>query len=41
MIRKSIKKGLSALLVTVSILSLVGCGGQKKLDGHYTVGTPT
>ena len=32
MIRKSIKKGLSALLVTVSILSLVG---------HYTVDTPT
>ena len=41
MIRKSIKKGLSALLVTVSILSLVGCGGQKTLDGHYTVDTPT
>ena len=39
MIRKSIKKGLSALLVTVSILSLVGCGGQKTLDGHYTVDT--
>lgn len=41
MIRKSIKKGLSALLVTVSILSLVGCGGQKTLDEHYTVDTPT
>lgn len=41
MVRKNIKKGLSTLLVTVSLLSLVGCGGQKTLDGHYTVDTPT
>ena len=41
MARKNIKKGLSTLLVTVSLLSLVGCGGQKTLDGHYTVDTPT
>ena len=36
MIRKSIKKGLSALLVTVSILSLVGVGGQKAMDGQFS-----
>ena len=41
MIRKSIKKGLSALLITVSILSLLGCGGQKTLYGRYPVDTPT
>ncbi len=41
MIRRNIKRGLSTLLVTVSILSLVGCGGQKTLSGHYTVDTPT
>ena len=32
MARKNIKKGLSTLLVTVSLLSLVGCGGQKTLN---------
>lgn len=41
MARKNIKKALSTLLVTVSLLSLAGCGGQKTLDGHYTADNAT
>lgn len=41
MVSGNLKKNVSGFIASLLFLSLVGCGGQKTLDGHYTVDTPT
>lgn len=41
MVSGNLKKTVSGFIASLLFLSLVGCGGQKTLDGHYTVDTPT
>ena len=41
MVSGNLKKFVSGFIASLLFLSLVGCGGQKTLDGHYTADNPT
>lgn len=41
MVSGNLKKIITGFIASLLFLSLVGCGGQKTLDGHYTADNPT
>lgn len=41
MVSGNLKKFVSGFIASLLFLSLVGCGGQKTLDEHYTADNPT
>lgn len=41
MVSGNLKKFVSGFIASLLFLSLVGCGGQKTLDGHYTADNAT
>lgn len=41
MVSGNLKKFFTGFIASLLFLSLVGCGGQKTLDGHYTADNAT